>query len=410
MTDYTNTWNSPPPKFNWNPDVHGTPEDVDPKVAQWALDSVRAGGAAGVDPRLVMAIVLNEGADANLTWDGHQGELKDWVRRNTSPFRELVDGGQSNSLGLTNMKEDTFNRVKAEYPAVFANREWSDLANDQTLAVYAAAYNLALIKKRWSEKIPPSMKSEYSLNAVLAAGYNAEGFFGDYVANAELGGKATRYAGMSQGSFGRAERIMAKMFTWHDVVDPGMTPWVPNPDLAPPENGPLVDLNTGELIPPISGNGDGRGNGTIARTLPVSGFFEYIGQSAGSITEYIQPRVADFASAVRHVAGFSGGGNVQGPGSSIGDKIPAYLSDGEFVMNARSTTVNRPFLQALNADPFFLQKMMEQRSAQPSSGRGYAPSAPSGQPATVNISMSSQDDVVARLKVLAQQWELMNAN
>jgi hypothetical protein len=107
---------------------------------------------------------------------------------------------------------------------------------------------------------------------------------------------------------------------------------------------------------------------------------------------------------------FASGGDVQGPGSSIGDKIPAYLSDGEFVMNARSTTVNRPFLQALNADPFFLQKMMEQRSARPSSGRGYVPGAASGQPATVNISMSSQDDVVARLKVLSQQWELMHTN
>lgn len=107
---------------------------------------------------------------------------------------------------------------------------------------------------------------------------------------------------------------------------------------------------------------------------------------------------------------FAAGGDVQGPGSSIGDKIPAYLSDGEFVMNARSTTVNRPFLQALNADPYFLQKMLEQRSAQPSGGRGYGPGASSGQPATVNISMSSQDDVVARLKVLAQQWELMHTN
>ncbi|MEV0851247.1 hypothetical protein ACGFQG_15005 [Nocardia fluminea] len=134
---------------------------------------------------------------------------------------------------------------------------------------------------------------------------------------------------------------------------------------------------------------------------------------ASSVQDWILNRAVESLGRIGEV--FTGnrlaaGGDVKGPGSSIGDKIPAYLSDGEFVMNARSTTVNRPFLQALNADPFFLQKMLEQRSAQSSRGQGYTQGAPSGQPGTVNISMSSQDDVVARLKVLAQQWELMHAS
>ncbi|MFC9994578.1 hypothetical protein [Nocardia sp. NPDC127526] len=111
---------------------------------------------------------------------------------------------------------------------------------------------------------------------------------------------------------------------------------------------------------------------------------------------------------------YAAGGSVQGPGSSIGDKIPAWLSDGEFVMNARSTSVNRPFLQALNADPFFLQTMLAQRDraaeARASANAGAYASAPSGNgPATVNISMSSSEDIVARLKVLSTQWELMNS-
>ncbi|MGW0247623.1 hypothetical protein ACWDYH_13390 [Nocardia goodfellowii] len=111
-------------------------------------------------------------------------------------------------------------------------------------------------------------------------------------------------------------------------------------------------------------------------------------------------------------AGYAAGGDVKGPGSSIGDKIPAYLSDGEFIMNARSTAMNRPFLQALNADPYFLQKMLGQRSERGRSngGQGYGQGSPSSQPATVNISMSSQEDIVARLKILSQQWELMRAN
>lgn len=105
---------------------------------------------------------------------------------------------------------------------------------------------------------------------------------------------------------------------------------------------------------------------------------------------------------------YASGGDIKGPGSSIGDKIPAWLSDGEFVMNARSTAMNRPFLQALNADPTFLQQMLAARSQDGGSGGGGASArpAPSGQPATVNISMSSSEDIVGRLKVLAAQWEL----
>lgn len=130
-----------------------------------------------------------------------------------------------------------------------------------------------------------------------------------------------------------------------------------------------------------------------------SGIQDWISSAAGALGRIGAMMTGRFAS----------GGDVKGPGSSIGDKIPAYLSDGEFVMNARSTSVNRPFLQALNADPFFLQKMLAQSSERTQgSGPSDGQRGQSGQPATVNISMSSSEDVVARLKVLSQQWELMH--
>jgi hypothetical protein len=40
---------------------------------------------------------------------------------------------------------------------------------------------------------------------------------------------------------------------------------------------------------------------------------------------------------------------VRGPGTSTSDSIPALLSDGEFVVNARSTQIFRPLLSAINA-------------------------------------------------------------
>jgi hypothetical protein len=42
------------------------------------------------------------------------------------------------------------------------------------------------------------------------------------------------------------------------------------------------------------------------------------------------------------------GGVVRGPGTETSDSIPALLSDGEFVINARSTRVFQPLLSAIN--------------------------------------------------------------
>lgn len=48
----------------------------------------------------------------------------------------------------------------------------------------------------------------------------------------------------------------------------------------------------------------------------------------------------------------AGGGFIAGPGTPTSDSIPALLSNGEFVMNAHSTAMYRPILEALNAQRF----------------------------------------------------------
>lgn len=48
------------------------------------------------------------------------------------------------------------------------------------------------------------------------------------------------------------------------------------------------------------------------------------------------------------VGGFADGGFVSGPGGPRSDSIPARLSNGEFVVNARSTSRNRPLLEQIN--------------------------------------------------------------
>ena len=60
--------------------------------------------------------------------------------------------------------------------------------------------------------------------------------------------------------------------------------------------------------------------------------------------------LANIATAISTVksAKFAGGGKVSGPGTGTSDSIPAMLSNGEFVMNARSTALFEPLLTAMN--------------------------------------------------------------
>ncbi|MEA3533729.1 phage tail length tape measure family protein [Rhizobium sp. CC-YZS058] len=48
-------------------------------------------------------------------------------------------------------------------------------------------------------------------------------------------------------------------------------------------------------------------------------------------------------------AHLAGGGDVSGPGTGTSDSIPAMLSDGEFVVNAKATALHRPLLRAINS-------------------------------------------------------------
>lgn len=59
---------------------------------------------------------------------------------------------------------------------------------------------------------------------------------------------------------------------------------------------------------------------------------------------------ASIVSSIRSVQlNLADGGYVSGPGGPRDDKIPANLSNGEFVVNAAATAANRPLLEAINS-------------------------------------------------------------
>jgi hypothetical protein len=76
------------------------------------------------------------------------------------------------------------------------------------------------------------------------------------------------------------------------------------------------------------------------------------GGAGGNLTQTTPSGPAERPSAINVSAGpirAATGGLVKGPGSETSDSIPALLSDGEFVVNARSTRLFQPILSAINA-------------------------------------------------------------
>lgn len=63
---------------------------------------------------------------------------------------------------------------------------------------------------------------------------------------------------------------------------------------------------------------------------------------------YLSLATAGLEAARTMVSNFADGGYVSGPGSSTSDSIPARLSNGEFVVNAKATSQYLPLLSAIN--------------------------------------------------------------
>lgn len=70
----------------------------------------------------------------------------------------------------------------------------------------------------------------------------------------------------------------------------------------------------------------------------------------GAIATTIATIISGMTSAISTVKGakFASGGYVSGPGTATSDSIPAMLSNGESVMNAKSTAMFGPLLSSLN--------------------------------------------------------------
>ena len=76
--------------------------------------------------------------------------------------------------------------------------------------------------------------------------------------------------------------------------------------------------------------------------VALNSVFDNIGKGGGG-------GLTGIFGTIGKLLGFASGGHVSGPGTGTSDSIPARLSDGEFVVNARATKQNRAMLEAMNS-------------------------------------------------------------
>lgn len=93
--------------------------------------------------------------------------------------------------------------------------------------------------------------------------------------------------------------------------------------------------------------------GVEKASLAIDGIHQKLaGLRDKSISVQIAQSVTGGTGGAIFPAKKAAGGFISGPGSSTSDSVPALLSNGEFVMNAASTSRNRALLEAMNVQRF----------------------------------------------------------
>jgi hypothetical protein len=121
------------------------------------------------------------------------------------------------------------------------------------------------------------------------------------------------------------------------------------PDLLDPVKGPKLRKDLAEAAR-LNGQGIASGyvNGFNSVNLPKGvSLRALMGEKDGGYIGYNSSnRGYSFSSGFS----YAGGGFVSGAGTARSDSIPAMLSNGEYVINARATAQNRTLLDAINSN------------------------------------------------------------
>ena len=111
--------------------------------------------------------------------------------------------------------------------------------------------------------------------------------------------------------------------------------------------------NIGQAATQVVPNLGGMTQGMTGLLGPLTQAIPATGQFGGALQTLIQQLLATPATGggglLGSILGLAGGGEVSGPGTSTSDSVPAMLSDGEYVVNAKATKRHRAALEAINS-------------------------------------------------------------
>lgn len=148
---------------------------------------LRYAGAAGIDARLLMAILYNE------SYKPHDPRLeRAWQK---------VDPDAA--FGIANMHKATFDDTRRGRD--FADRDWQELPDDPELAIEAAAWYLHDLAGR----LPTVWPAPYTKDELLALGYNAGlGTMRTFAQGGRPGATAQAYLDRLRDNWSKAERAL----------------------------------------------------------------------------------------------------------------------------------------------------------------------------------------------------------
>jgi RHS repeat-associated protein len=194
----------------------------------WAIWVVPIALEAGIDPTLLLAVLIAEVANAEWLGPVEQSLQITKVatyRLGVYSFGKRLVGETTGhkrgehksppSLGWANVQEDVFNQVRENHPDVFGDARWTDMIFDKDLSVRVAAYRLADAQALAESNATPAMRRRWTPQEVAAAIYNiGDDNFLDSVDRGQLGPHGTTYATSVRRYSQRTDRIVCQSGVW----------------------------------------------------------------------------------------------------------------------------------------------------------------------------------------------------
>jgi RHS repeat-associated protein len=185
-----------------------------PYSDKWTAPAEQYGQEAGVDPSLLLAIAMKEtsGKMERMGGEGFPYQLYQQLSIAGTDAGAWPHGGSS--LGVTNIKPETFDTVKKNFPDQFQGVEWANLAGNDSLDVKATAYYVKYLQRTYVQTASPELRRKYTDNEIIEGIYNTgeSAFRSGASVNGTFGPLGTDYINSTDGYVDQARAMLDYTF------------------------------------------------------------------------------------------------------------------------------------------------------------------------------------------------------